>query len=277
MVTARHGARRRVARAAVTACALLTGAGCATPAPRPMWREPVTGMEFLWVAPARFRMGSPPGVPGRQDDETLHEVVLSRGFYLGRTEVTQAQWTAVMGHDPSQFTGCGPDCPVETVSWLDVQDFTRRLERRSPGSRFRLPTEAEWELACRAGTTGPFSTGDDLGGAEANVDARYPLPGRPPGDRFVAAPTPVGRYPPNPWGFSDLHGNVWEWTADWYGPYPAGTVRDPHGPATGTRRVIRGGSWAFDTNSARCALRYTHRPQDDGYSLGFRLVREEGG
>ena len=245
------------------------------PAPSPpVWREPVTGMVFLHVAPGRFRMGSGPEVKERQEDETPHEVELTRGFYLGKYEVTRAEWAAVMGRDPSQVRDCGPRCPVETVNYLSIQEFIERLEERSQdGSRFRLPTEAEWEYACRAGTTTPFSTGGNLTPEQANFDGRYPYEGYPPG-RYLGRPAPVGSYPPNAWGFHDLHGNVWEWCEDWYGPYPAGAVRDPKGPETGTRRVIRGGSWYFDANSSRCALRYTHAPPDFGFSLGLRLVRE---
>jgi len=292
---------------------VLALAGCAGPGgaddPEPLssWVEPVTGMEFLWVPPGRFRMGSPPTVAGRQADETLHEVELTRGYFMGRYEVTQEEWMTVMGENPSHFAECGPRCPVETVSYVAVEDFIARLEALSLGNRFRLPTEAEWERACRAGTETPFSTGANLTAEQADVDGRYPYPpagaadpidsaGPKEGDgRFVGSPTPVGSYPPNPWGFYDLHGNVWEWCQDWYAPYaddPAaapgaltasGAVRDPRGPRLpsvhapaglpGFLRVIRGGSWAFDVNSARCGLRYTHRPQDDGFSLGFRLVR----
>jgi len=247
--------------------------GAPGPAPLSRWREPATGMEFIYVPPARFLMGSAPGVSGRQADEVQHEVDITQGFYLGRYEATQGEWVEVMGENPSQFPNCGWRCPVETVSYLAIQRFIRRLEKRSPGSRFRLPTEAEWELACRAGTTTPFSTGNTLTSDQANIDGRYSYDGGPPG-RFRGSPAPVGSYPPNRWGFCDMHGNLWEWCEDWYGPYPTEPERDPRGPVSGTRRVIRGGSWYFDANSARSALRYTHRPQDDGFSLGFRLVRE---
>ena len=230
-------------------------------------------MEFIHVEPGRYQMGSSPDVPGHQSDEVLHEVVLTKGFYLGRFEVTQGEWVSVMGSNPSQFPDCGLRCPVDTVSFLAIQGFIERLEALSSGNRFRLPTEAEWEYACRAGTHSPFSTGGALSTQEANFDGRYPYPGQPSGT-FLRSPAPVGSYPPNPWGFYDLHGNLWEWCSDWYGPYPDGPVQDPRGPDGGDLRVIRGGSWFFDANSCRCALRYTHRPQDDGFSLGFRLVRE---
>ncbi|MFZ0429583.1 MAG: formylglycine-generating enzyme family protein [Acidobacteriota bacterium] len=254
--------------------ALLALGACSTTPPG-AWREPVTGIEFLYVPPGSFRMGSEREVPGRQADETAHEVTLTRGFYLGKYEVTQQQWITVMEHNPSQFQDCGLRCPVETVSYLKIREFIDRLQVRSPGNRFRLPTEAEWEFACRAGTDTAFSTGNHLSTDQANFDGRFPYADQPPGT-YLGSPSPVGSYPPNPWGFYDLHGNVWEWCADWYAPYPAGALTDPGGPAQGELHVIRGGSWYFDANSARSALRYTHRPQDDGFSLGFRLVREVG-
>jgi formylglycine-generating enzyme required for sulfatase activity len=178
-----------------------------------------------------------------------------------------------MGENPSNFADCGPRCPVEKVSYLRIQEFIRQLEKSSPGSRFRLPTEAEWEYACRAGTHTPFSTGHTLSTADANFDGRYPYDGDPPGT-YLKSTVPAGSYPPNPWGFYDMHGNVWEWCSDWYAPYPTGIDRDPKGPEVGELHVIRGGSWYFGADSARSGSRYTHRPQDDGFSLGFRLVRE---
>ncbi len=246
------------------------------------WREPVTGMDFVYIPPGRFTMGSPPGEPSRQDDEVEHEVEISRGFYLGRYEVTQEQWRKLQGNDPSQHKSCDR-CPVETVSFTEIQDYIRHLDRiAAPGGRFRLPTEAEWEYACRAGTRTPFSTGATLTTRQANFDGRDA-----PGGDFLGAPAPVGSYPPNPWGLEDMHGNVWEWTEDWYGPYPSGPVKDPKAGRLYAERVwdarggpwvyklvIRGGSWYFDANSSRCALRYTHSPDDQGFSLGFRLVRE---
>jgi formylglycine-generating enzyme required for sulfatase activity len=251
------------------------------------WREPFTGMEFVYLPAGRFRMGTDPGQAPRQPDEVPHEVTLTRGFYIGRDEVTQDEWHRVMSSDPSRFSSCGPRCPVETVSYDDVQRFIRRLSARSGVSGLRLPTEAEWEYACRAGTETAFSTGADLTAEQANYDGHHPLAPAPPG-RFVGHPTAVGSYPPNPWGLHDLHGNVWEWTEDWYGDYPPGPAVDPRGPPRsgarrvwdarggdwGFKKVIRGGSWYFNADSCRCALRYTHAPADSGFSLGFRLVRE---
>jgi formylglycine-generating enzyme required for sulfatase activity len=179
-----------------------------------------------------------------------------------------------MGSNPSWFQRCGPRCPVERVSYLDVQRFIARLSHLG-GQRFRLPTEAEWEYACRAGTTTPFSTGAQLTTAQANYDGEGPYAGARRG-AFRRTPTAVGSFPPNPLGLHDMHGNVWEWTDDWHCPYPPGDAMDPKGSCVTGFKVIRGGSWYFDANSARCALRYTHRPQDSGFSLGFRLVHPAG-
>jgi sulfatase modifying factor 1 len=243
-------------------------------------------MQFIFIPPGRFVMGSPPGEPGRQRDEVPHEVVLTRGFYLGRFEVTQGEWRRVMGSNPSQFPACGPRCPIETVNFEEIQTFIARLQAASGDRRFRLPTEAEWEYACRAGTTSAFSVGRRLGSDLANYDGRVASAGAPKG-RFLGRPAAVGSYPPNPWGLYDMHGNVWEWCDDWYGDYPAGRAVDPRipreqarrvwdarGPGWQRKRVIRGGSWYFDAESCRCALRYTHEPRDRGFSLGFRLVRD---
>ncbi len=236
-----------------------------------VWEEPVTRMRFRAIQPARFVMGTPDGERLREAQETQHEVVLSRGFYIAETEVTQAQWTRVMTENPSHFGECGPSCPVETVTWNDVQRFIERLNRLSrPG--FRLPTEAEWEFACRAGESMAFGARATLGSADANIDGRFPYQA-PPGPHR-ASPTPVGRFGANAFGLFDMPGNVWEWTVDEHCPYADRAVTDPVGACGSDRRVIRGGSWAFDGGSARCGLRFTHRPQDKGYSLGLRLAHE---
>ncbi|HXT22757.1 MAG TPA: formylglycine-generating enzyme family protein [Thermoanaerobaculia bacterium] len=228
-------------------------------------------MSFALIPAGRFTMGSPPGELGREAQELPHEVRISRAFYMGIHEVTQRQWQQVMGSNPSWFRGCGKDCPVERVSWHQVQVFITRLNRLT-AQRFRLPTEAEWELACRAGTTTPFHTGGDLTAARANYDGEGPYGRSPPG-LFRRTTTKVGSFPPNRFGLHDMHGNVWEWTEDWHCPYATEAVTDPVGACATDFKVIRGGSWYFDANSARCALRYTHRPQDSGFSIGFRLVR----
>lgn len=236
------------------------------------WVDPVTGMRFVLLPAGTFTMGSPPDERWREAQERRHEVTLPRRVFMGVHEVTQEEWHEVVGTRPSWFDGRAARLPVENVTWLDVQRFLERLTARSDGSVFRLPTEAEWEYACRAGTTTAFGTGAALGAADANIDPRAP-DDPSPGERDGST-RPVGSYRPNPWGLYDMHGNVWEWTADDHCPYPAGPRTDPRGACDAPLKVIRGGSWRFRADSARCALRYTHAPADRGYSLGFRVVRE---
>jgi formylglycine-generating enzyme required for sulfatase activity len=242
----------------------------------PGWRQngARTGAISLVEIPAgRFMMGSPLTEAGRGSDEVQHEVTISRPFFIGRFEVSQEEWRDVVGTEPSHFADCGLTCPVEQVSFLDIQSFLARLNAAEDGFVYRLPTEAEWEYACRAGTVTPFSTGENLTTDQANYDGRFPYLSFAVG-LLRGRPTPVGTFAPNAWGLADMHGNLWEWTSDWYEPYPAGTAVDPRGAPSGEFRVIRGGSWFFDANSARCALRYTHRPADHGFSLGFRLAAD---
>jgi formylglycine-generating enzyme required for sulfatase activity len=259
----------------VVSTVILIGAAASllvAPGPPGFIIESGTGMVLLAIEPGTFVMGSPGSEPGRGADEIQRRITLTRRIYMGRDEVTQAEWRAIMGQNPSHFTGC-ERCPVENVNFYEVNDFLSRLGAGSSGVRFRLPTESEWEYACRAGTSTPFHTGPDLTADQANYDTRYPFDGGTavaPRDRTL----PVGSFPPNRWGLRDMHGNVWEWTNDWYGPYDTSQAADPVGAPTGTKRVIRGGSWHFDAASARCALRYTHAPADRGYSLGFRVVAE---
>ena len=238
-----------------------------------VWVEPVTKIEFVLIPAGSFMMGSPPNEMGREPQETQHRVRLSRAFYLGRYEVTQGEWEKVMGGNPSHFKDCGPRCPVERVNFHQVQAFITKLKQLSGGEKFRLPTEAEWEYACRAGTVTPFSTGENLTTDQANYCGDYPHASFPVGV-YREKTMPVGSLAPNAWGLYDMHGNVWEWCADWHCPYPKSPAVDPVGKCTSDKRVIRGGSWAFNADSARSAARYTHRPQDLGYSLGFRLVRD---
>lgn len=234
--------------------------------------ESAAEMQFVLVPPGEFSMGSPEDVIGREPQEVLHPVRITRAFQMGRTEVTQAQWVKIMGTNPSLFSDCD-NCPVENVSWFDVQEFIARLNDET-GESFRLPTEAEWEYACRAGVTTPFHTGENLSTDQANYDGRYPYPGQARGV-YRERTTEVASFEPNSWGLYDMHGNVWEWCRDSHCPYPeGGEVVDPLGDCDNQLRVIRGGSWYFNADSARCGLRYTHRPQDVGPSLGFRLVRE---
>ncbi len=236
------------------------------------WVESHTGMEFVLVPAGSFEMGSPAAEPGREEQERLHSVTLSSPFFLGRYEVTQEQWSAVMGDNPSRYLECGGDCPVETVNRVRIEEFLERLSSSS-GERLRLPTEAEWEYACRAGNQTAFGIGDAISSASANFDGRTPHPGAPSGP-FVASTTPVGMYAPNAWGLYDMNGNVWEWCADEHCPYSEDPAVDPVNECGAELVVIRGGSWYYGADSARCGLRYTHRTVDDGPSLGFRVVRE---
>jgi formylglycine-generating enzyme required for sulfatase activity len=244
-------------------------------APQPtqpaQWTDPVTNMEFVLIRPGSFQMGTPLYESQREQGETLHTVRLTRAFYLGRYEVTQGEWLKVMGENPAYFKDCGTRCPVESVSWTDVQEFLTRLNARSR-SGFRLPTEAEWEFACRAGASEAFGRSSTLSSRDANIHGEYPY--NAPKGSFRGRPMPAGYFAPNAWGLYDMSGNVWEWTGDAHCPYPPGPVTDPIGTCDSPLRVIRGGSWLFDGASARCGLRYTHRPQDDGYSLGLRLARD---
>ena len=228
------------------------------------------GMRFVRLDAGSFLMGSPTGEKGREPQERQHPVRLTHPFYLATTEVTQGQWFEVMQTQPSHFDACGADCPVERVNYHEILAFLDRLNARAGGG-YRLPTEAEWEYACRAGGDAPFGQGDRLDASRANIDGRFPYDA--PVSAGAGATVKVGTFPPNAWGVFDMAGNVWEWTADDHCSYPTAGVSDPVGMCGSGRKVIRGGSWAFDGNSARCALRYTHRPEDRGFSLGFRLAR----
>jgi formylglycine-generating enzyme required for sulfatase activity len=249
----------------------LFAAHLVAPGPADFLIEPTTGMVLVAIRPGSFMMGSPEDEPGRNDDEVRHRVNISRLFYMGQYEVTQAEWTKVMGSNPSHFANC-ERCPVERVDFYQVNAFLSRLNAGSTSMRFRLPTEAEWEYGCRAGTSTAYAVGPQITTAQANIDGRYSVD---VDDGAAYEKTlQVGRFAPNAWGLYDMHGNVWEWTNDRYGPYAPRLDTDPRGADIGGLRVIRGGSWHFDANSARCGLRYTHAPQDSGYSLGFRVVGE---
>ncbi len=235
------------------------------------FREGGLEIEMVWCPPDTFLMGSQKSEKKREEDETQHVVTLTKGFWLGRTEVTQAQWKAVMdGANPSRFKG--DNLPVETVSWAEVNAFIEKLNKKTE-AKYRLPTEAEWEYACRAGTRTPFNTGENLTTDQANYDGNYPYAG-PPNGEYREKTLAVGSFEPNAWGLYDMHGNVYEWCSDWYGPYAGRKETDPIGPPTGSRRVFRGGSWIGLARSCRSADRLYGRPGNRGSDLvGFRLLR----
>ncbi|HRD68239.1 MAG TPA: formylglycine-generating enzyme family protein, partial [Candidatus Competibacter sp.] len=184
------------------------------------------------------------------------------------TACTQALWQAVTGQNPSRFKG--ERRPVEQVSWNEVQEFIARLNGAVPGLGARLPTEAEWEYACRAGTTTPFSFGEDITPDQVNYDGNYPYRGKKGRDRQETVE--VASLPANPWGLYEMHGNVWEWCRDWYDNYPKGSVTDPTGPATREWRVLRGGSWFSLGRYARSAYRHRDGPGTRNVYIGFRLA-----
>jgi formylglycine-generating enzyme required for sulfatase activity len=229
-------------------------------------------MIFVYIGPGTFRMGSPSVEPGGNNDETQHQVTITRPFYMQTTEVTQGQWRAVMGNNPSYFSNCIDGCPVENVSWNDTQEFIRRLNRKEGGSIYRLPTEAEWEYAARAGTSTPFNTGNCLSTDQANYNGNYPLFGCSKG-QYRGKTIRAGSFSPNAWGLYDMSGNVWEWCQDWKGDYPSGSVTDPAGPLSGSSRVNRGGGWGGNARNCRSASRGGSAPGGRGSSIGFRLSR----
>ncbi len=218
------------------------------------------GMNLAYIPAGTFEMGSPASEDGRFDNETQHKVTISKKFLMGTTPVTQAQWTAVMGNNPSDFKG--DDLPVEQVSYDDAIAFCDKLSQKE-GKHYRLPTEAEWEYACRAGTTSSFYTGE----GDAALDQAGWYSGNSGNTTH-----PVGQKKPNAWGLYDMHGNVWQWCSDWYGDYPQGDATDPQGPDGGTARVLRGGAWYYDPRFCRCAYRDGGAPDYRNGYFGFRIV-----
>ena len=243
------------------------------------------GMAFVKIPAGTFTMGSPDGVseypigsgetalaePGRVSDEIPHQVTLSQSFYMQTTEVTQAQWEAVMGSNPSSNASCENDCPVENVSWDDIQTFLTTLNGLGQGT-YILPTEAQWEYAARAGSTAAFANGD-ITGTNCGDDPTLDDMGwycYNSGDAIH----PVAQKIPNAWGLFDMHGNVSEFCEDWYGAYPAGPVTDPTGAVGGSEKVHRGGAWGSWVATCRSAHRYSRPATQRDNGTGLRLIRE---
>lgn len=233
----------------------------------------IGGMKFVWIPAGDFLMGS--GLSASsiaskfgsddsaywEDEHPQHRVTISKGFWLGQYEVSQEEWTRVMGDDPSRDGG---QLPVAEVSWNDAQKFLSKLSADS-SEAFRLPTEAEWEYACRAGTTTMYEFGDDVSSLQAH--GWY--------DRISGGKANVvGQKRPNRWGLHDMHGNVYEWCSDWYGAehYGASSNVDPTGPSAGETRVVRGGNWGLDMVHSRSAARLWVKPTGSNRGNGFRVV-----
>jgi len=237
------------------------------------------GMEFVLITGGTFKMGSPKDEPNRRGNEIEHQVTISKSFYMQTTEVTVKQWRAVMGKR-FFFKKKGTDhMPVVKVSWDDSIDFIKKLNALNEGV-YRLPTEAEWEYVCRAGTTSAYAWGKSIDCSNAmygNNTLKMDVcvndvksKGLP-----VDQPAPVKSYSPNAWGLYDMEGNAYEWCQDWYGPsYGRDVVVDPKGPSSGSDRVRRGGSWYGPGARCRCAYRNLSNPANRYQTTGFRLVRE---
>jgi formylglycine-generating enzyme required for sulfatase activity len=254
-------------------------------------KDPFKKGDFVKISSGCFTMGSAFGEEARQNDELDHKVCLSRDFMMGKYEVTQAQWKAVMGKNPAYFSACGADCPVERVSWSDVQTYIFRLNMMT-GKNYRLPTEAEWEYAARANTTTSTYAGNvELEGSNnapglnkiawysGNTKVKYK------GGKYCedwdekqfssvrCGTQKVGKKQPNPWGLYDMIGNVWELTEDWYGSYSSRVKNDPKGAKSGNLKVARGGNWADSLQQNRSAARYGFSVKERSNNLGFRLVK----
>jgi formylglycine-generating enzyme required for sulfatase activity len=236
------------------------------------------GMELVLIPKGKFTMGSPASEEGRYENETEHEVTISKDYYLGVTEVTQGQYEKVIGVNPSFWQkrvirkSDSSMYPVEQVTWEDAVEFCKELsdlpEEKKAGRVYRLPTEAEWEYACRAGSKSAYSFGEsskllgDYAWINENSNGRT---------------HPVGEKKANAWGLYDMQGNVWEWCSDWYDEYPKGAVSDPTGPKEGSSRVFRGGGWDYEAALCRSAYRVRFDPSFRNDSLGFRVALSPSG
>jgi formylglycine-generating enzyme required for sulfatase activity len=223
---------------------------------------------FRWIEPGAFLMGSPDSELERLDRESLHEVTITSGYWLADTACTQALWMALMKGNRSKFKD---NNPVETISWEEVQQFIDKLNTKYRGLEARLPSEAEWEYACRAGTNTAFSFGNNITPEQVNYYGNHPYAGGKKG-LYRECTVEVKSLPANPWGLYEMHGNVWEWCEDWFGDYPSHTVVDSIGPDEGVGRVRRGGSWYYNGGDARSAYCSGLQPSDRYLSTGFRLA-----
>jgi formylglycine-generating enzyme required for sulfatase activity len=236
--------------------------------------KPQLPENFVLIKGGQFTMGSPKDEKDRRDDETQHEVKVS-DFAMCRYAVTQEEWRMVTGLNPSSFKG--NNFPVEQVSWDDCQAFIKKLNEKTGGGNYRLPTEAEWEYACRAGMATPFNTGENLTTDQANYDGNHPYRNFPKGV-YRQKTEPVDSFKPNVFGLYNMHGNVWEWCGDWYGNEyyeecrKKRVLENPQGPGNGSDRVLRGGSWSFNARRCRSAYRHRDYPGFRFDNVGFRLV-----
>lgn len=257
---------------------------------------------LVGIPPGTFVMGSPPSEKERISNETQHTVILTKGYWMGQREVTQGEYLSVMGYNPSYFRK-GVDAyshgtggivtndlrhPVEQVSWIDATNYCGKLTQRDRAAglipadyAYRLPTEAEWEYACRGGTTSAFSFGTAIRQGMENFDALYEYDSAigtqdKPNNVLIGRTIEGGSYAPNALGLYDMHGNVWEWCSDWYRGYPTGVVTDPVGPTSGGNRVLRGGGWSSYGGNCRAAHRHLINPDYGYFNVGFRVVLAPG-
>lgn len=243
-----------------------------TPLPPNTFRDPATGLDMIYVNAGCFLMGDSSGLGG-PEEKPVHEVCVDN-FYIGKYEVTQGQWKSVMGSNPSIHTVCGANCPVENVSWNEVQSFlsklnTNKTKVKISSGQYRLPTEAEWEYSARsAGKSEQYSGGEIL----ADVAWYYYFSGE---DGYRWGTQPVGAKRPNGIGLFDMTGNVWEWTNDWFGSdfYASSPRKNPVGPVSGDRRVLRGGGWRNGAYDLRTSYRNYLKPDYRSDSVGFRLLK----
>ncbi len=221
--------------------------------------------EIVWIFPGTFYMGSKPK-QGEIDELPQHKVTLN-GFYIDKHEVTRKEFEQIMGYNPSRFKGC-PSCPIDNVSWFEAQEYCQKVNKR-------LPTEAEWEYVCRAGTEGVFHYGNTLSSKRANFNGQQPYGGVPKG-QFRRKPLPVGSFKPNAWNLYDMHGNVWEWCSDWYDVayYGNSAEKNPRGPKQGNYKVVRGGAWDSGGAGLRAANRISYSPSMRLNTIGFRCVKD---